>query len=112
MAQCAVRLGIRLRARPAPLRAAFTTSGAYIAPTAGWDPHTHVPEMSRRFRGLAAWCSLKSLGRDGYREIVERCLDNAASFASLGCVPAGSGTGQRFAVVERRLFSVSRRGSR
>jgi glutamate/tyrosine decarboxylase-like PLP-dependent enzyme len=63
------------------LREAFLTGGAYLAGSAGWDPFTHVPEMSRRFRALAAWCALKSLGRNGYREIVERCVDNACAFA-------------------------------
>jgi glutamate/tyrosine decarboxylase-like PLP-dependent enzyme len=66
------------------LRAAFSATGAYIAPSGdmGWDPLSHVPEMSRRFRGLAAWCALKAYGRAGYRELVERCADNAGSFAS------------------------------
>lgn len=65
------------------LRAAFTTGAAYLASDAdaGWDPLTHVPEMSRRFRGLAAWCALKAAGRQGYRALVERCLANAAAFA-------------------------------
>ena len=63
------------------LREAFAVGGAYIAGGAGWDPFTHVPEMSRRFRGLAAWCALKGYGRAGYRALVERCVDNAAAFA-------------------------------
>ncbi len=68
----------------AALRSSFNATGAYIAPTPdlGWDPHTHVPEMSRRFRGLAAWCALRAYGREGYREMVERCVDNAHAFAN------------------------------
>lgn len=68
----------------AALRAAFNATGAYIAPTPdlGWDPLTHVPEMSRRFRGLAAWCALRAYGREGYRTMVERCVDNAHAFAA------------------------------
>ncbi len=66
------------------LRAAFAAGGAYLTPgaDAGWDPLTHVPKMSRRFRGLAAWCALRAYGRDGYRALVERCVGNAATFAS------------------------------
>jgi len=67
------------------LRAAFATTAAYLTPSGGevaaWDPLSHVPEMSRRFRGLAAWCALRAAGREGYRALVERSLANAAAFA-------------------------------
>ncbi len=76
--------GFALVRDAAALRTAFATSAAYIAadPASGWEPLTHVPEMSRRFRALAAWCALKAAGRRGYREIVERGLANAAAFAA------------------------------
>lgn len=74
----------------APLFAAFGTSAAYLsgAPV-GLDFDAYVPEMSRRCRGLAIWCSIKQQGREGYRAIVERCLDNAGQFA--GWVEAQAG---------------------
>jgi glutamate/tyrosine decarboxylase-like PLP-dependent enzyme len=71
------------------LREAFAAGGAYVLGSAGWDPFTHVPEMSRRFRGLAAWCALKAWGRVGYRALVERCVDHAAAFARWVAVTPG-----------------------
>lgn len=63
------------------LRAAFAASGSYITASGGWDAHTHVPEMSRRFRALSVWCALKAYGREGYRAMVERCVENSGAFA-------------------------------
>jgi len=73
--------GFALLRDGATLRETFAATADYLDRNAGWDPFTHVPEMSRRFRALAAWCTLKAYGRDGYRAIVERCVDNAAAFA-------------------------------
>ncbi len=66
------------------LRASFAAGAAYLAPAAGegWAPSSHGPEMSRRMRALAVWCALRAAGRTGYQALVERCLDNAAAFAT------------------------------
>jgi glutamate/tyrosine decarboxylase-like PLP-dependent enzyme len=66
-----------------PLFAAFSSPAAYLsgAPL-GLDFDAYVPEMSRRCRGLAIWCSIKQQGLRGYQQIVERCLDNASAFAT------------------------------
>ena len=40
------------------------------------------PEMSQRARGVAVWAALKSLGRVGVRDIVERNCRSAQLFAS------------------------------
>jgi glutamate/tyrosine decarboxylase-like PLP-dependent enzyme len=67
---------------PEMLTGTFATAAAYLTPGAVADPADYVPELSRRFRGLPAWCALKAYGREGYREVVERCLDNAALLGS------------------------------
>ena len=41
-----------------------------------------VLESSRRARGFATWAALRSLGRSGVAELVERCCDLARRFAA------------------------------
>lgn len=63
------------------LREAFSATGSYLSRTGGFDADALNPFFSRRFRALSAWCSMKSLGRAGYRALVERCIDNARNLA-------------------------------
>ena len=66
------------------LRGVFGGAASYLttgAETPEWNALEHVPEMSRRFRALAVWCTLRAAGRSGYREIVERSIANARQFA-------------------------------
>jgi glutamate/tyrosine decarboxylase-like PLP-dependent enzyme len=66
----------------AAVRGAFATSGAaYLAGSGGWDADDFTAEMSRRVRAISAWCALRSLGRDGYRELIDRCIANARKLA-------------------------------
>ena len=64
------------------LRAAFAASGPYLSGSAGWDADDFSPEMSRRFRALPAWCALKAFGRDGYRQLIDQCVEHARSLAN------------------------------
>jgi glutamate/tyrosine decarboxylase-like PLP-dependent enzyme len=70
---------------PAYLRGAFSAGAPYLPEEDGERPVYGFmgPEMSRRARGLAVWATLRAYGRDGYRTIVERCLDNAAHVTRL-----------------------------
>ena len=66
-----------------PQIAMFKSPSAYL-PTAAVDPlafQNRGPENSRRSRAIPAWVSLQAYGRDGYREIVERCCANARQLA-------------------------------
>jgi len=55
-------------------RAATGVAAAYLPPAQGAerDPFDYVPELSRRARGFAVYAALRSLGRDGIAELVER----------------------------------------
>ena len=67
------------------LRATFSAGAAYLPDVTDERPIFGFmgPELSRRARSLAVWATLRAYGRNGYRAIVERCLDNAAHLASL-----------------------------
>jgi glutamate/tyrosine decarboxylase-like PLP-dependent enzyme len=63
-------------------RAAMAGSGAYLmrsdAERENWE---WVLDSSRRARGFALYAAIRSLGRDGIRDLVERCCDLAARMA-------------------------------
>jgi glutamate/tyrosine decarboxylase-like PLP-dependent enzyme len=63
------------------LRRAMTISAAYLQGGALREPMNHVPEASRRARGVELWAALKSLGREGLRDLVERTCRFAEQFA-------------------------------
>jgi glutamate/tyrosine decarboxylase-like PLP-dependent enzyme len=64
------------------LRAAMAISADYL-PTHGdaRDPSDFTPELSRRARGVDVWAALRTLGRSGVVEMVERCCRHARRFA-------------------------------
>jgi glutamate/tyrosine decarboxylase-like PLP-dependent enzyme len=43
------------------------------------NPAAYVPELSRRARGFAAWAVIRTLGRSGIAEMIERHCDFAAA---------------------------------
>lgn len=63
------------------LRTALGITAAYLEPGARREPMHHTPEASRRARGVELWATLKSLGRAGLRELVERTCLHAQRFA-------------------------------
>lgn len=73
--------GIILLRDPAPLRAALDVPAAYLSHGGDRQPMHYTPESSRRARGLPVWAALKSLGRQGLAELVERCCAHATRFA-------------------------------
>ncbi len=65
----------------AAVRAGMASPAAYLIESAAREPYHYVPEMSRRARGIEVWAAIKSLGRSGVGELVERCCRHAARFA-------------------------------
>jgi len=63
------------------LNAAMSASAAYLLEGETRDPHLFVPEMSRRGRGIEIWAALRSLGRKGLAEMIDRCCAHAQRMA-------------------------------
>jgi len=66
---------------PQHLRAAMSASAAYLIEEGDREPNHYVPEMSRRARGIEIWAALRSLGRAGLADLIERTCLYAARFA-------------------------------
>lgn len=64
------------------LNSAMSTSAAYLVHVEKREPNLHVPEMSRRARGVEIWAALMSLGRRGLADLIERTCRYAARFAA------------------------------
>ena len=65
----------------AALRASMNIQAAYLEPGSKREPMHHTPEASRRARGVELWAALKSLGRSGLRNLIERTCCHARRFA-------------------------------
>ena len=78
--------GIVLCAHPESHRAAMTITASYLIQDEGArrvrDQVDWVPEFSRRARGFPVYAALRSLGRSGIAELVERCCASATRFAA------------------------------
>lgn len=67
---------------PEHLRRALSWgSAAYLTQSAGREPWQYTPEASRRARGVDMWAAIRSLGRTGLRELIERNCRQAQMFA-------------------------------
>ncbi|CAO5171004.1 putative amino acid decarboxylase, Pyridoxal-dependent protein [Frankia sp. AiPs1] len=76
--------GIAIVADRAAHRAAMTAPADYFPPdrAGALDPVDWTPEFSRRARALAVYAALRSLGRTGLRDLVDRCCDLAGHAAA------------------------------
>ena len=74
--------GIALVRDPQTLRSAMSMEASYLALGDHREPADFNPELSRRARGVELWAGLRSLGRSGMAEIVERTSEHARRFAA------------------------------
>ncbi|MGD0019590.1 MAG: pyridoxal-dependent decarboxylase [Candidatus Limnocylindrales bacterium] len=74
--------GLAFIRNDAAIRAAMSIAAAYLpASPADRDPFEYVPEMSRRARGFPVYAALRSLGRRGLGDMIERGCAVAALMA-------------------------------
>jgi glutamate/tyrosine decarboxylase-like PLP-dependent enzyme len=71
------------------LRAAMAITAAYLpTETRQRNPADYTPELSRRARGVEIWAALRTLGREGVIDLIERTCRHAQRFAA-GLTAAG-----------------------
>src|SRR4029077_19966204 len=73
--------GIAIVRDRAALRAAMGMHGEYLIQDAEGDPLDWVPELSRRARAFPVWAALRSLGRSGVADLVDRLCARAGALA-------------------------------
>jgi glutamate/tyrosine decarboxylase-like PLP-dependent enzyme len=73
--------GLAIVADAAGLHAAMSERAPYLIQDERPDPFDTVPEFSRRARGFTVWAALRSLGRTGVADMVERFCARARRFA-------------------------------
>ena len=73
--------GLAFVRNPSYLNRAMALSAAYIPRAECRDPGLFTPELSRRARGVEIWAALRSLGRGGLAEMIERTCAHARRFA-------------------------------
>ncbi len=64
------------------LRAAMSSTAAYLLHGDTREPYDYTPELSRRGRGIEIWAAMLALGRNGLAEMIERDCRLAERFAS------------------------------
>lgn len=65
------------------LKSAMAITAAYLTTESEFrNPSDYTPELSRRARGVDVWAALRTLGRNGIAEMIERCCGHAKRFGN------------------------------
>lgn len=73
--------GVAFVREPEHLRGAMSVTAAYLSHDHAREPLDYTPENSRRARGIPIWAALRSLGKRGVSDLVERTCRYAKRFA-------------------------------
>jgi glutamate/tyrosine decarboxylase-like PLP-dependent enzyme len=73
--------GIAFVTRPAALRQTFAAVAGYLPPDEGFEAMHHTPQSSQRARQIEVWSVLRTLGREGVAELIQRSCDCAEAIA-------------------------------
>ncbi|HET7011992.1 MAG TPA: aminotransferase class V-fold PLP-dependent enzyme [Anaerolineales bacterium] len=73
--------GIVFAREPQQLHAAMSVGAAYLVEGQTREPFHYTPDFSRRARGVEVWAALRSLGRTGLAELIDRTCRHARRFA-------------------------------
>jgi glutamate/tyrosine decarboxylase-like PLP-dependent enzyme len=74
--------GLAFVKRAGVLPAAMAITAAYLPTGSGHrNPSDFTPELSRRARGVEVWAALRSLGKSGVAELIDRTCSHARLFA-------------------------------
>jgi glutamate/tyrosine decarboxylase-like PLP-dependent enzyme len=73
--------GLAFVKNAAALKNAMSVTAAYLPLSEHREPSHYTPELSRRARGVEVWAALKSLGRTGLADLIERNCRLARRFA-------------------------------
>jgi glutamate/tyrosine decarboxylase-like PLP-dependent enzyme len=75
--------GLAIVADRAAHRRAMTMAAAYVGGADHREGFDYVPESSRRARGFPLYAALRTLGRRGVTDLVDRCCNHALHMAAL-----------------------------
>jgi glutamate/tyrosine decarboxylase-like PLP-dependent enzyme len=75
--------GLAFVSDAAALKGAMSLTAAYLPQGGHREPSQYTPELSRRARGVEIWAALKSLGRSGLSDLIERNCRQAHRFAAM-----------------------------
>jgi glutamate/tyrosine decarboxylase-like PLP-dependent enzyme len=73
--------GIVFVREPQHLHAAMAVNAPYLVIGDSREPEHYTPDFSRRARGVEVWAALRSLGWQGFGDLIERTCGYATRFA-------------------------------